>query len=277
MHGTRLIFTLWISAFLTPAPAQHLPLDRSAAPTTAKALTNADILALTSANIDDSIILDKVRNAPTKAFDISVDGLKSLRAGNVSNTVIREMMSSATSLEAAAGSNDPSVIHPPGVYAMISDRDGSAHLLMLEHSRAMGDKMSGNAIAMAYGFGKMHTRQSLNGPKSPLQLEDPNPTFYLYIPEDTQSFGGSSFSARDFELVKLHVKDRTREVQVASMGRSGMGNNGVEDKTRQNITTNKMKPGVYVIKLQKPLKPGEYAFEHQLDGVFYDFGVIESR
>ena len=28
---------------------------------------------------------------------------------------------------------------------------------------------------------------------------------------------------------------------------------------------------------EKPLKPGEYAFEHQLDGIYYDFGIREAK
>ena len=125
--------------------------------------------------------------------------------------------------------------------------------------------------------GKIHTKQSLNGPKSPVQLDDSNPTFYLYIPENTQSFGGSDLSARDFELIKLKQKDATREIEISARSVSGTGTSGIQDKTRAVTTVSRLKAGIYMVKLAKPLKPGEYAFEHELDGVYYDFGIREAK
>ena len=242
-------------------------------------ITNADVIALASAGLDDAVILAKIQAASGSRFDISIEGLKALKAGGVSGPVIKTIVStaSAAEAEAAANSEDPNVMHQPGVYALISGRDGQVHLLQLEHTHAAGENMSGNTLAMSYFHTKKHTRESLNNPTSPVKIDDRNPTFYIYIPPDTQSFGGSDLSARDFELLKLRVKSKTREVETASTSLTGMGSSGIEDKARQPTTAQKVKPGIYMVKVTTPLKPGEYAFQHELEGVFYDFTITESR
>ena len=253
-----------------PAPARA---------TSGPPLTNADVIALATAGLDDAVILAKIQSAPATRFDSSIDGLKALKAGGVSNAVIKVIVGTASAAEAevAASSDDPNVMHQPGVYALISGRDGQVHLLQLEHTHAAGENMSGNTLTMAYLHTKKHTRESLNNPTSPVKIEDRNPTFYIYIPQDTQAFGGNDLSARDFELLKLRVKSKTREVETASQSMTGMGTTGIEEKARQNTTAQKVKPGIYLVKVSTPLKPGEYAFQHELEGVFYDFTITESR
>lgn len=262
--------------------AQHTPLTTSGTGPTAHAaapLTNADVIALASVGMDDAIILAKIDAATSTSFDVSVDGLKALKGGGVSNDVIRVIVSHTDKQQQAANENsdDPNVKHQPGVYILLSGRDGQVHLQMLEHTHTEGEKTSGNALAMSYGMGKRHTKQTLAGAKSPIQIDDHNPTFYVYIPEDTQSFGGSDLSVRDFALLRLHTKSKVREVQVSAESNTGMGYSGVEDKIREQTTSKKVKPGIYMVKMVKPLKSGEYAFEHETEGVFYDFGVSEAR
>lgn len=59
---------------------------------TEKALTNEDILSLVKVGLGDELIVGKVRQAKTVAFDLSTDGLVALKKAGVPNAVIDAMM-----------------------------------------------------------------------------------------------------------------------------------------------------------------------------------------
>jgi hypothetical protein len=260
-------------------------------------MNNADVVSLVFAGLGDVLISEKIRSASETDFDVTVDGMKMLKSQGVSDQVIHAMLESSTSPAGYSTSDDPTLRHQPGIYAQVAGKDGQAHLILLEHTGTSGEKahkgaMSGVGTAASYlpmvggafmiPHGKTHIRASLTNPRSPVQLDDKNPNFYIYVTEDNQRFGGSNFSARDFELLKFRTTSKTREVQIStvstgSFGMEGAGNTGIDDKVRQPTSVQKVKPGIYLIKLMKPLKPGEYAFEHQLDGEFYDFGITEGH
>ncbi len=64
----------------------------------AKRLTNQDIIEMTNLNLSDDVIIAKIRSATgadASKFDTSVDGLKALKAGNVSDAVIKVMINPA--------------------------------------------------------------------------------------------------------------------------------------------------------------------------------------
>jgi hypothetical protein len=272
-----LIFFLGIATAIGVAAGEEPPMK------------NADVMALVAAGLSESLITAKVRSARETAFDTSVSGLKLLKASGVSDEVIHAMLESATSSAGYSTSDDPAAMHQPGLYVQMAGRDGQAHLVMLQHAQSGGSKAGQSAMSsigkgaamtgfggFGAGGGKTHVKAELNGPKSAIQLEDPNPTFYIYLLEDTQRFGGGDFSAHDFTLLKFRENAKTREVEIAAMSPYGFDatqNNALQDKVRQPTTTQRIKPGIYMVKLLRPLKPGEYAFEHLIDGVFYDFGV----
>ncbi len=61
----------------------------------AKRLTNQDIIEMTSLNLSDDVIIAKIRSATgadASRFDTTVDGLKALKAANVSDAVIKVMI-----------------------------------------------------------------------------------------------------------------------------------------------------------------------------------------
>src|SRR5579862_2674947 len=72
------------------------PCNRSAmAHESAKRLTNQDIISMTSLGLSDDVIIAKIRSATgadASRFDTSVDGLKALKAANVSDAVIKVMI-----------------------------------------------------------------------------------------------------------------------------------------------------------------------------------------
>jgi hypothetical protein len=223
-------------------------------------MKNSDVIALVAAGLSESLVAAKVRSARETAFDTSVNGLKSLKASGVSDEVIHAMLESATSSAGFSTSDDPTAMHQPGLYVQMAGRDGQAHLIMLEHAQSGGSKAGQGALssigkgAAMTGFpgfgngGKTHVKAELNGPKSAIQIDDPNPTFYIYVVEDTQRFGGGDFSPHDFTLLKFRENAKTREVEIAAVSPYGFDanqNTAIQDKVRQPTTTQRIKPGIY--------------------------------
>src|SRR5271170_4282907 len=63
-----------------------------------KRLTNQSIIEMVSLGLSDDVIIAKIRSmtdADAFKFDTSVDGLKALKAGNVSDAVIKVMINPA--------------------------------------------------------------------------------------------------------------------------------------------------------------------------------------
>jgi hypothetical protein len=61
----------------------------------AEALTNADVIAMVGANLDDANILDTIKQAPAVNFDLSAHGQIDLAKGHVKNNIIAAMKQKA--------------------------------------------------------------------------------------------------------------------------------------------------------------------------------------
>lgn len=67
------------------------------APSSSKRLTNQDVVTMTQIGLSEDVIIAKIRaasaaGADSIGFDTSVDGLKALKAANVSDAVIKVMI-----------------------------------------------------------------------------------------------------------------------------------------------------------------------------------------
>ncbi len=265
----------------------------SRAKTTTK-MTNADVIALASAGLDDNVILAKIRSAPGTDFDTSVDGLKGLKAGGVSSPVIRYMIdptspaatpaaavsaaaSPAPATPAVSDPDNPESVHSPGIYMLAPMRDGHVHLTKLEHISPKQTKTSGTWLSGAtYGIAKAHVKVAIDGARAGVETTDTNPVFYAYIPEQADSFNGPAQNIRDFGLIRLDPKASTREVNTATISPWG-ASSGEDQKAKQGFTSETVKPGVYKMTLLQPLPAGQYAFQTNNYGAFFDFGVLPSQ
>ena len=173
-----------------------------------------------------------------------------------------------------------------GIYILIAGPDTNMHLKKLDHVSPKEGKTSGvMASAFTYGIKKAHFTAVLDGASATLQTTDTNPTFYLYIPEDNTTFGGSTISVKDFSLVKFDIKGGQRQVNTMSMGFAS-ASVGTDAAARQGFSSEAVKSGIYKITLAKPLSIGEYAFQqtvqatnttNQNSGSYFDFGVVASQ
>lgn len=293
----RVAVALATLCLVPAAPAQTAPRRPVAA---AKRMTNADVIGLASAGLDDSVIIAKIRTAPATDFDTSLDGLKALKAGGVTPAVIRVMIDPsaaaapataapspaaaapapapvAAAAPAADTADDPNAPHSPGIYMQATAKDGVVHMIKLDHITSKTQKTSGAFLSgMTYGIAKAHVKAAIDGAKANNQTVDVNPIFYAYIPEDNNTFGGNTLTIRDFSLIKFDPKSNSREVNTATISPWG-STTGTDQKATQGFGTETVKPGVYKLTLIKELPAGQYAFQHQNYGAFFDFGIIPPK
>lgn len=223
-------------------------------------LTNQNIIDLVALGISDDVIITKIHSAsgPSDlAFDTSTEGLKALKAGKVSDAVLKVMINPspvATAMVAAAPgtaavANDPNL--PPqevGVYW----KDGFS-FLRVEGEIVSQAKVGGRAGSMfTYGIRSQHWDAYVNGPTSRNRVKERRPLFFFYVPDGA--------SASDFILIKLEKKGNRREFQIGSFGGVTGGKSGVKRDKEVPFKAEHVAIRTYRVKLDEDLKPGEYAF-----------------
>jgi hypothetical protein len=228
-------------------------------------LNNQDVIDMVALGLSDDIIIAKIHSATKPedlAFDTSTQSLKALKAGNVSDAVIKVMISPAggpvaapAPAPAAPGSaitpvpSDPSL--PPqeiGVYW----KDGYA-FQRIESEIVSQAKVGGRAGSMfTYGMRSEHWDAYINGSTSKNRVRERRPMFYFYVPDGA--------SAADFILIKLQKKGNRREFQIGSFGGLTGGKSGVKRDKEVPYRAEHVAVRTYRITLDEDLKPGEYAF-----------------
>jgi hypothetical protein len=222
----------------------------------AKRLTNQGVIEMVSLGLSDEVIIAKIRAdsaAGTTKFDTGVDGLKALKAGNVSDAVIKAIINPAQPAAIVAGASpitvDPNLPPPEvGVYW----KDG-ANFTLVQGQAISNAKAGGRAASyFTYGARGQHWDATLNGPTSGNIVKDRRPLFYFYVPDGAD---GS-----DYVLIKLQKKSDRREFQVGSFGGISGGKSGVKKDTEIPFKAEHVGIRIYKITLAGDFKPGEYAF-----------------
>jgi hypothetical protein len=244
---TSLLAALFLLLVSTTAWSQQLN----------KRITNQDVIDMAGLGLSDDVIMAKIRGSSaggTLQFDTSVDGLKGLKAGKVSDEVIKVMINPAPPaapvvVAATPISNDPNLPPPEvGVYW----KNGNA-FVFVEGQAISQAKVGGKAGSMfTYGMRNEHWDAFLNGPRSKNIINESQPVFYLYVPDGT--------SASDYVLISLEKKGDRREFQIGSFGGMTGGKSGVKRDKEVAFTVEHAGIRTYKIKPNVPMKPGEYAF-----------------
>jgi hypothetical protein len=244
---TSLLTALFLLLVSTTAWSQQLN----------KRITNQDVIDMAGLGLSDDVIMAKIRGSSaggTLQFDTSVDGLKGLKAGKVSDEVIKVMINPAPPaapvvVAATPISNDPNLPPPEvGVYW----KNGNA-FVFVEGQAISQAKVGGKAGSMfTYGMRNEHWDAFLNGPRSKNIINESQPVFYLYVPDGT--------SASDYVLISLEKKGDRREFQIGSFGGMTGGKSGVKRDKEVAFTVEHAGIRTYKIKPNVPMKPGEYAF-----------------
>jgi hypothetical protein len=259
-----------------------------------KRLTNQDVIDMTGMGLSDDVIVAKIRSASAAdclGVDTSLDGLKSLKTANVSDAVIKVMVSPASApvalvpgSAAPAAFGDPNLPPPEvGVYW----KDG-ANFVPIEGQPTSHTKAGGKmGSLLTDGMRSLHWDATLEGPSSKNRVKDHKPLFYFYVPDGA--------SASDFSLIRLNKKEHRREFEIGSFGGMNGGKSGLKKDKELSFQFEHVAIRTFRITLDEELKSGEYAFflstgqELQgggggrgtkgsggsVSGRIYDFGVPE--
>ena len=221
--------------------------------------TNQDIISLVQLGISDDVIIAKIRalsdTAPDSiSFDTSGQGLKALKAANVSDAVITVMINPAPArvpivAGAAPMTMDPSLPPPEiGVYW----RNG-VNFVLIQGQALTNAKVGGKAGSLfTNGLRNEHWDATVDGPTSKNVVRERKPSFYFYVPDGND--------ASDYVLIKLNKKENHREFQVGSFGGITGGKSGIQRDKEVPFKSEHMGIRMYRINLEADLKPGEYAF-----------------
>ena len=220
-------------------------------------LTNADIIKMCEANLNESIILSSIENSEPE-FDTSPQGLIELSAAKVSPALISAMINranaparpAAPASEAAAGEAPAVDPMSPSEVFIIDDDEPRA-------MRYLNPQM--RTAARAFGMGGVATYAVLRGHAANDRISDPQPSFWVSVPNQAQVESYvtiASFAVR---------KNNSREVLVG--GGYMSYSSGIHPDRVMEISTEKIADQsraqkgftIYKITPSRPLKTGEYA------------------
>ena len=225
-----------------------------------KRLSNRDVIEMTKLGLSDDVIIAKIRkvyDAGTDmvSFDTSVDGLKALKAANVSEPVIKVMINPTPApAPIVGGGASPMTIDsslpPPEVGVYWRDE---GKFVLVQGQTVANAKAGGKAGSMfTYGLRNQHWDATIEGPTSKNMVRDRQPVFYLYVPDGADS--------SDYVLLKLNKKGDRREFQIGSFGGITGGKSGVQREKEVRFHAEHLGIRIYKLTLDEALKPGEYGF-----------------
>lgn len=262
----------------------------SAVPAAANTLTVEDVVALSDAKLGDEAIVAKIRS-DGQHFDLSPQQMIELRQRGLSSAVIAAMLATAGSVastEVSMNSPDPTVPHPPGLYALV--RRGSAAQMVRIDPTSTSQMKTGGVLgyALTGGLAGMSMKVAITNQSARVRTSL-QPTFYFFFDEsragaNSSSFMGASFAAsspNEFSLVQLDQKGDHRETKVGKVNIGG-AKVGVMDRDRVEFRYDAIRPGVFMVTPVSPLRSGEYGFLYSLPGAgmggamtarIFDFGA----
>jgi hypothetical protein len=225
-----------------------------------KRLTNQDVISMTQLGLSEDVIIAKIRAASAVgvdaiSFDTSVDGLKALKAANVTDGVIKVMINPAPPPPpVVTATSTPMTIDPnlPPPEVGVYWKDG-ANFVLIPGQAVTNAKVGGKAGSFfTDGMRNQHWDATLDRPTSNNRVKDRHAVFYLYVPDGA--------SSSDYQLIKLNKKSDHREFQIGSFGGVSGGKSGVKKDKEIEIKSEHVGIRTYKVTLEEDLKPGEYGF-----------------
>jgi hypothetical protein len=209
--------------------------------------------------LSEDVITTKIRGVGAAdpgslSFDTSVDGLKALKDAKVPDSVIKVMINPGPAPTTVVAAATPMTIDPnlPPPEVGVYWKDG-ANFVLIQGQALTKMKVGGKAGSMfTYGLRNQHWDGFVEGPTSKNIVREHRPTFYLYVPEGTDS--------SDYVLIKLNKKGDRREFQVGSFGGISGGKSGVKRNKEVPFKADHAGIRTYKITLDADLQPGEYGF-----------------
>jgi hypothetical protein len=257
-------------------------------------LNNDAVVKLVNAGLSDDLIVSTI-SSQAGIYDTSTDAIIALKKAGVSDKVVAAIVAKAagstpanaapSTASAGTDPDDPNAPHEAGIYFDNPNSTGPK-MTELEPSVYSQGKTGGMfATAMTYGIAKAKTKAVLRGAHANARVDDPHTVFYFYFEQQTAGlshasspFGGTS-TPNEYTLLKFDVKGDTRETVIGKFNAYG-ASGGTDEKAIVPFSYVKLRPGVYKVTLNQPLKSGEYGFISAGGTVVagpYAAGVANSR
>jgi len=279
------------------------------------ALTNNDILRMVQAGFGDAILLATVRTATATRFDLSPDGLITLKKGGVSDGIVAVMLDpkaapappppaaamnradsppAETRPRVESATARPEMHRDPGVY-WSKGRAGAHQLVVLEPTVFSQAKSGGFfTAAMTYGIVKAKWKAIARNSAAAFHIPESRPVFYFYFENKSSGLGNtggfagwlaSATSPNEFTLARMTSKRYEREFIVGEMGAFGVSS-GARSRDTIALDVERVSGGVYRVTPAEPLEPGEYCFFYAGGvntlgpgtagiGKLFDFGIYD--
>lgn len=234
----------------------------------ARSLTIADILELNALQIGDDAIIAKIESDGT-VFDLSTDQMIDLRKQGLSSAVVAAMLKTKQNAAPVLSldSPDPMVPHAAGLY-LLHGRGDSARMERMNFTVSSQAKTGGIfGYALTGGIASASVKVAIQNEVAPIKT-GAEPTFYFFFDSVVAEGGSATWasgantyvnSPAEFTLIGLTPKKGRREARVGSMNIAG-AKSGVMDKDRIAFRSTEIRPGVFEVKPDARLTPGEYGF-----------------
>ncbi len=248
----------------------------AAAPLAAQeVLTNDTVVALAGAGLGEQTLVAKIKSSAS-SFDVSAGKLLELKQKGLSDAVIAAMIEAgSTSQNSAAAlgnsdSADPRAPHAPGIYLLVQ---GGGKMQRIDATSSNQTKTGGFlGYALTGGIAKLKINTVLPGAHARVSANSVRPTFYFYFDQASASLSGGApggfwqgggaatvTSPNEFSLIRFAAKKDRREAAVGQFNITG-AKAGVQDKQRVTMTYKDIRPGVFEVRPEQDLAPGEYGF-----------------
>jgi len=268
------MYRVWsFSGILLWFTAAFLVVPTSQAQKLSSRLTNQDVLAMVSMGLSDEVIVDKITATGNTDFDTSVEGLRALKAGKVSDRVIRAMITppgATSSPKLGSLSVSTQEYREPAEAGVFLALNGK--LLEID-PEIVGWQTGGVLKTMAtLGLDKGHVNGKVMQPRSTVQVMTP-------VEFVVRTLEGTSVS--EFQLLKLYKKGNRREFRAVTGGILHV--KGGSERNHVAFTTEKTGTRTWHIRLTE-LPLGEYGFlppgisaaSIGSSGKIYSFEVVEN-
>lgn len=266
-----------------------------AAEQTVETLNNAAIIELQSLNLGDEVILQKIKTTKCD-FDVTMAGLKQLKAANVSGPVITAMMGAKTPVISVTPPlvtpgtqppgdevkplpvgdiNDPNTYHDSGVW--LYEEIGGARKMT---------QLSTETYDISHAFSPFSHNSDIVIPEIAAKTQtSAKPVFYMYFGEGRKDNGDMFGTLTPDQVPLTHLKvinKSKKQVRTVSIGSGGPygGTSGLPTKEKRAVEWSKVGLGIYRVTPKDSLALGEYAFifshsemQGGVGGKVFSFGV----
>jgi len=256
-------------------------------------LTRDTIIQMVKAGLPEDVIVSKIRSEPNPPR-WSADDLIALKSAGAGDGVLRALVSPGPTADppaagsavraASADPDDPTAPHDPGVYIMITAREGGRKKMVLIDRAGSGRVKTAGVIGHAVTFGvvKGKAKTEIPGFRAVVRTREARPEFYMYFPPSGNLGATDTISSpSQFSLLQLEPKKDHRETTIFKVG-FGSASAGNDEKKTRRFNAEKIRPYVYKVLPDASLQTGEYAFiaatgmsgsNAAADVVIFDFGV----